>query len=80
LVEDARNENPDTFHTVVNASEIVMADEGTGLLHVAPGAGKEDFDLGKKEKLSVIAPIDDEANILKVWENLVPKMLKNIRN
>jgi isoleucyl-tRNA synthetase len=64
LVEDARNENPDTFHTVVNASEIVMADEGTGLLHVAPGAGKEDFDLGKKEKLSVIAPIDDEANYI----------------
>jgi isoleucyl-tRNA synthetase len=64
LVKAARQENPDTFHTVVNASEIVMADEGTGLLHIAPGAGKEDFDLGKKEKLSVISPIDDEANYI----------------
>ena len=61
LVEEAKKENPGTFHTVVDGSKIVVSTEGTGLLHVAPGAGKEDFDLGKKEKLSVISPIDDEA-------------------
>jgi isoleucyl-tRNA synthetase len=61
LVKDAQTENPTTFHTVVDGSKIVVATEGTGLLHVAPGAGKEDFDLGKKEKLPVISPIDDEA-------------------
>ncbi len=64
LVSQRKSDHPDTFHTVLDASEIVMADEGTGLLHVAPGAGKEDFDLGKREKLSVIAPIDDEANYI----------------
>jgi isoleucyl-tRNA synthetase len=61
LVQEARKENPDTFHTVVDGSKIVVSTEGTGLLHVAPGAGKEDFDLGKTEKLSIISPIDDEA-------------------
>jgi isoleucyl-tRNA synthetase len=61
IVEEAREEHPKTFHKVVDASEIVVAGEGTGLLHVAPGAGKEDFDLGKKEHLSVISPIDDTA-------------------
>lgn len=64
LVEDARKENPQTFHTVVDGTEIVTAIEGTGLLHVAPGAGKEDFDLGKKEKLSVISLIADDASYL----------------
>ena len=64
LVKKAREENPDTFHTVVNGSEIVVSTEGTGLLHVAPGAGKEDFDLGKKEKLSVISLISDDASYL----------------
>jgi len=64
LVQEARKENPDTFHTVVDGSKIVVSTEGTGLLHVAPGAGKEDFDLGKVERLSVISPIDDEANYI----------------
>ena len=62
IVKEAREENPDTFHRVVDGSEIVTAGEGTGLLHVAPGAGKEDFDLGKKEKLSIISPINDDAS------------------
>lgn len=62
IVEDARKENPDTFHTVVDGSEIVVSTEGTGLLHVAPGSGKEDFDLGKVEKLSIISPIADDAS------------------
>ncbi len=62
IVKNARNENPDTFHTVVDGSLIVVSTEGTGLLHVAPGAGKEDFDLGKVEKLSIISPIEDDAS------------------
>ncbi len=64
MVEEARKENPDTFHRVVDGSEIVVSTEGTGLLHVAPGAGKEDFDLGKVEKLSIISPIADDASYL----------------
>ncbi len=64
LVKQAREENPDTFHTVVDGSEIVVSTEGTGLLHVAPGAGKEDFDLSKKEKLSIISLISDDASYM----------------
>lgn len=64
IVMVAQKENPKTFHTVVDGSEIVVSTEGTGLLHVAPGAGKEDFDLGKKEKLSIISLIADDASYL----------------
>jgi isoleucyl-tRNA synthetase len=64
IVKQAKDENPNTFHTVVDGSAIVVSTEGTGLLHVAPGAGKEDFDLGKEEKLSVISPIGDDATYL----------------
>ena len=39
----------------------VSEDEGTGLVHVAPGAGTEDFGLGKKLSLPVIELIDEEA-------------------
>ncbi len=70
IVKKAMEENPQTFHTVVDGSEVVVSLEGTGLLHVAPGAGKEDFDLGKKEQLSVISLISDDASYLEGMNDL----------
>src|SRR3989344_2415756 len=63
-VKEAKQESPTTFHTVVEAKELVMANKGTGLLHVAPGAGQEDFRLGKDKGLSVIEVIDETATYL----------------
>ncbi len=60
-VQKAREENPDTFHTVVLDKDLVTAEEGTGIVHTAPGAGEEDFKLGQKERLSVIEVIDENA-------------------
>ena len=36
----------------------VSAEEGTGIVHIAPGCGKEDFALGRDQKLAAIAPLD----------------------
>ncbi len=33
--------------------------EGTGIVHIAPGCGKEDFTLGKEEGLPPVAPLDE---------------------
>lgn len=59
IQNEARN-----LHTVVDASELVNADEGTGLLHIATGAGTEDFHLGKKHGLPVIEVIHDDASYM----------------
>jgi isoleucyl-tRNA synthetase len=37
----------------------VTEDEGTGIVHIAPGAGAEDYHLGKDLGLPVIAPLDE---------------------
>ncbi len=37
----------------------VGADEGTGIVHIAPGCGAEDFQLSKEHHLPVIAPLDE---------------------
>lgn len=63
-VSQARSEKPDSFHTVVDASDLVNSEEGTGLLHVATGAGTEDFMLGKKLGLAVVEVIGDDASYL----------------
>jgi len=45
-------------HRVIPWKE-VSTSEGTGIVHIAPGCGKEDFELGKEFKLATIAPIDE---------------------
>ena len=45
-------------HRVIPWNE-VSESEGTGIVHIAPGAGKEDFALGKEFDLPVIAPLDE---------------------
>jgi isoleucyl-tRNA synthetase len=45
-------------HRVIEWEE-VSEEEGTGVVHIAPGCGQEDFALSKQLDLAVIAPIDD---------------------
>ncbi len=44
-------------HRVILWDE-VSETEGTGMVHIAPGCGKEDFELGKQYDLPAIAPLD----------------------
>src|SRR6185503_233744 len=46
-------------HRVVPWTE-VGEDEGTGIVHIAPGAGAEDYQLGESLGLPVIGPIDED--------------------
>jgi isoleucyl-tRNA synthetase len=45
-------------HRVILWDEVSAA-EGSGIVHIAPGCGKEDFELGKKYDLAAIAPLDE---------------------
>ncbi|MFN0071541.1 MAG: isoleucine--tRNA ligase [Chloroflexota bacterium] len=45
-------------HRVIPWSD-VGEEEGTGIVHIAPGCGAEDFELSKVEHLDVIVPINE---------------------
>lgn len=45
-------EYKDAFRVV--SAEFVSTQEGTGVVHIAPGFGEDDFNLGKKEKLPML--------------------------
>ena len=45
-------------HTVVPWKDVSAA-EGTGIVHIAPGCGREDFGLSKEFNLAVVAPVDE---------------------
>jgi len=44
--------------------DMVDAKEGCGVVHIAPGCGEEDFELGKKFNLQEICPIDEQGIML----------------
>lgn len=72
----AKKQNPQTFHKVVESEELVSAEEGTGIVHLAPGCGQEDFALGKKENLSTLPAIDESAFYLEGFGDLTGKNAK----
>jgi isoleucyl-tRNA synthetase len=45
-------------HRVI-AWDDVTSDEGTGIVHIAPGCGREDFGLAKEHGLVILAPVDE---------------------
>ncbi len=63
-LERVKQAKSNKFHTVIEASDLVTSEEGTGLVHIAPGAGEEDFKLSKELNLPLIELIDEEANYL----------------
>jgi isoleucyl-tRNA synthetase len=53
-------QKPAESHRVIAWKEVSEA-EGTGLVHIAPGCGAEDQELGKENTLPFIAPLDESA-------------------
>ena len=64
-LEDLKYENPlakylnlqkmkNAYRVILN-ERYVNLEEGTGLVHTAPGCGKEDFEAGQKSKLPVVS-------------------------
>jgi isoleucyl-tRNA synthetase len=49
-------------HRRVIAWDQVSLDEGTGIVHIAPGAGTEDFELSKVHDLPVLVPVDESGH------------------
>lgn len=75
-VQKAKEENTETFHSIITDKDFVSAEEGTGIVHTAPGVGAEDFALGKKVNLPVIEAIDESADYLEGFGDLTGQSAK----
>ena len=56
----------------------VGEEEGTGVVHIAPGCGAEDLELSKKEKLPQICPIDDNGYFMEGFGFLTGKHVSKV--
>ncbi|MCK4591329.1 MAG: isoleucine--tRNA ligase, partial [Candidatus Latescibacteria bacterium] len=74
-------------HRVIPWKE-VSSHEGTGIVHIAPGCGKEDFALSKEFNLAVIAPLDESGNFIQGFNGfsgrnvfeVTPAILEDLKN
>jgi isoleucyl-tRNA synthetase len=56
-------------HRVIPWDE-VATNEGTGIVHIAPGCGAEDFELSRVHELAVVMPIDESGQMLPAFGDL----------
>ncbi len=51
-------------------ANFVSLESGTGTVHVAPGHGKEDYDVGLQYKLPIISPVDEEGRFTEEFPSM----------
>ncbi|OGM78961.1 isoleucine--tRNA ligase [Candidatus Woesebacteria bacterium RIFOXYB1_FULL_38_16] len=67
------------FHSVIATDEQILpvsVSEGTGLVHIATGAGTEDYKLGKVRDLPVLPVIEEDASYMEGMDFLTGKNAK----
>jgi isoleucyl-tRNA synthetase len=52
------------------AANFVTADTGTGFVHIAPGHGQDDYNLGRTHGLPIYSPVDDDGKF--AYSNELP--------
>ncbi|MDX2229431.1 MAG: isoleucine--tRNA ligase [Leptolyngbyaceae cyanobacterium bins.349] len=64
LLEHVKYRHPlyDRESEVLIGGDYVTTDSGTGLVHTAPGHGQEDYQVGMRYGLPILAPVDDDGN------------------
>ncbi len=65
-------------HRVI-AWKDVSSEDGTGIVHIAPGCGAEDFELSKEHDISVLAPIDEHCYYFEGFGFLAGQSVLDVR-
>jgi len=52
------------------AAEFVTSDTGSGFVHIAPGHGLDDYNLGRQKGLPIYSPVDDDGRL--AYSNELP--------
>jgi isoleucyl-tRNA synthetase len=58
LLDETGAKTGGKLHRVVLSREHVIMTDGTGLVHMAPGHGEEDFEVGQRNGLPILSPVD----------------------
>ena len=73
----------DIHKSAAEVHQIILWDEvgeteGTGIVHIAPGCGAEDFHLGRERNFPLIAPLNDEGYFIEGFDWITGKHVSTI--
>ncbi|MCJ1224759.1 isoleucine-tRNA ligase [Toensbergia leucococca] len=66
---------PETSHQPILHADFVSADSGSGLVHLAPGHGMDDYELCRKNEIPASAPVDNEGCFTDLALPVEPELL-----
>ncbi len=69
--------NLENGHRVVLSEQYVSAEDGTGLVHTAPGHGREDYKVGKENNLPILSPVNINGTYTKECGKFEGKFVKS---
>ena len=69
--------------SAVQAHRVILWDEvgeteGTGIVHIAPGCGAEDFALGREHNFPLVAPLDEEGHFVEGFDWLTGQQVAHV--
>ncbi len=64
-------------HTIVEWDQVDPI-QGSGVVHIAPGCGQEDYDLGKKLGSAMIGPLNEQGHFIEGFGELTGKYAHNV--
>lgn len=71
-------DTPSAFRVV--AADFVNTDEGSGVVHIAPGHGEDDFWLGKREAVPIVSPVDDDGRFTDAVRDYAGRLVFDANN
>ncbi len=70
----AAKKNEGAFRVLT--ADFVSTEDGTGIVHIAPGFGEDDYQLGRKENVPVVCPVDEEGRFTAEVSDYVGREVK----
>jgi isoleucyl-tRNA synthetase len=71
-------EYKDRAFRIVDGREFVTVEDGTGIVHIAPGFGEDDFQIGKREKTPMLQHVTMEGTFIAAVKDFAGQHVKPI--
>src|SRR5450432_1070046 len=79
-LEKIRSITPDADPFRIITGDFVTTEDGTGIVHMAPAFGADDFKAGKKNKLGILVLVDKQGKFVEGVDEFSGRYVKNYKD
>ncbi len=79
-MEKIRNITPDADPFRIVTGDFVTTEDGTGIVHLAPAFGADDYKVGRKNKLGILILVDKQGKFVEGVDEFSGRYVKNYKD